>query len=170
MYRSQTPVGTPWGQSQTAHPHGDGITFYSTSSHGGFRVDSPTLKMMPAPLRVAGGWFEEDCDASLVIVAFPDRFSPSEVESAMRDLKNTFPDRYTAWTGKALDESESSTLREREFVARTANVFVARAAWGSWHEDVSRGSVGVIAWRSSTKEEAGFLVPADDYKRRGEFG
>lgn len=162
-------VRTPWGMSQTAKSFGEGITVYSTASHGGFKVDPATLKMMPAALRIAGGWFEEDCNASLVVVAFPDRFPSEHVEIAMRDLKNLFPDRYTAWTGKALDLSESFTLRERAFVARTSNDFVARSAWGSGQGDVPIGSVGVIAWRSATNEEAGFLVPADAYERRGEF-
>ncbi len=163
-------VRTPWGMSQDAEVYGDGITFYSTSSHGGFKVDSSTLKMMPAALRIDGGWFEEDCDSSLVVVAFPDRFPPDQVELALRDIKNLYPDRYTEWMGQTLDPSESFTFRERVFVASTAKDFVARTAWGSWHDDVPAGSVGVIAWHSSTNEEAGFLVPEDAYERRGEFG
>jgi hypothetical protein len=156
--------------SQDAEAYGEGITFYSTSSHGGMKVEASLAKLMPAALRIPGNWFEEDCDASLVVVAFPDRFPPDQVALAMRDLKNLYPDRYTEWTGQALDPAESFTLRERAFVASTAKDFVARAAWGSWHDDVPTGSVGVIAWRLSTNEEAGFLVPEDAYQRHGEFG
>ncbi|MGI8546722.1 MAG: DUF7007 domain-containing protein [Gemmatimonadaceae bacterium] len=169
FHSASSAIRTPWGMSQTEEPHGDGITFYSTPLHGGFKVEGEAMKLMPAALRISTGFFEEDCEAALVIVAFPDRFTAEQVESATRSVKDWFPERYTKWTGKALELAESFKLRRRVFEERTADSYVARAAWGDWHQDVPTAMVGVLAFCRSTNAEAGFLVPKEEYSPRGEF-
>lgn len=82
---------TPWGPAQSKDMIVDGITFYSTASHGGFKVDEELLQTMPEKARkgFAGyGWFEEDCDAAVVIYYFPQHFSEEQVQSAHDTIKS----------------------------------------------------------------------------------
>lgn len=80
------PKNSPWGAVQQATAHGEGIWWVSTASHGGFLV-SPALKI-PAPYAAfktfadEPGAYEEDCDAAVVPLAFPDRFPAHEVKEA----------------------------------------------------------------------------------------
>ena len=81
---------TPWGKSQEETEFPGGIRFVSTASHGGFKVPLPLLDRMPVKVRSATfrglglqGWFEEDCDASLVPVWFPESFSVEQVAHAI---------------------------------------------------------------------------------------
>lgn len=68
---------TPWGQANTSDSIADGITFYGTPSHGGYNLSPERLAQMPAKYRVettGPGWFEEDCEALAVVLAFPECF------------------------------------------------------------------------------------------------
>lgn len=81
------PTETPWGPIQTRKEYGEGITFVSTASHGGFYVAPDLNKLIPEERRLATwnggqgmrGWYEEDCDSCIVVLAFPDRFPAEEV-------------------------------------------------------------------------------------------
>lgn len=90
-------VTTPWGMAQRKTEYADGITFYSTSSHGGFKVSAKRFAEMPERIRAVGtfagdpGWFEEDCDWALVAVAFPQYFSGYEHFQAVKTLENYQP-------------------------------------------------------------------------------
>lgn len=85
---------SPWGWIDSVDHYGEGICFVSTASHGGFYV-APWLANLMAPtvLECAfndqgrNGWFEEDCDAALVIASFPDRFEPEVVAQAKESIK-----------------------------------------------------------------------------------
>ena len=71
---------TPWGQPDSIEGYVPGVFFVSTASHGGFYVSPDAMKRAPAWLAKAQtfveksggpkGWFEEDCDAALVVAAF----------------------------------------------------------------------------------------------------
>lgn len=95
-------VITPWGFSQTATKFGEDCTFYTTSSHGGFHVRGEAMRrvyeILPASFRPFAtkwntslksheNWFEEDCDAHLVVAALPERFTMDEVERARKAIK-----------------------------------------------------------------------------------
>ena len=70
---------TPWGPAQTSEVIAPGITFYSTASHGGFHLSDErnarvSLKLRRSTFLQLGmkGWYEEDCDASIVLATFPE--------------------------------------------------------------------------------------------------
>lgn len=154
---------TPWGPSQGTTRYGRGITFHSTAGHGGFRV-VPTLNAtMPKALRLASGWYEEDIDYVRVILAFPDRFPEAERLSADKTLRDWVPEAWEALHGRPLSPEESLVRREQAFAAAHREDFVARAAWGDWHERVPAGHVAVLALKAATGEERTFLVPKDEY-------
>ena len=76
---------TPWGTAQSIRHYGEGITEYTTASHGGMHVSEELVQMMPERFRTTwagAGWYEEDCDTCMVIVSFPDRFLPAVVAIA----------------------------------------------------------------------------------------
>ena len=60
-------TSTPWGKANFAASYCRGVTAYSTPSHGGMKVSAGLNKRIPEPLRVASGWYEEDCDAAIVV-------------------------------------------------------------------------------------------------------
>ena len=93
-------VSTPWGPSQSARAFGDrGLVFYGTASHGGFFLPPALRAELPAwardtngdsqsfrAQRVAG-WYEEDCDAAIVVLAFPQWFERTAIENATDCLR-----------------------------------------------------------------------------------
>ena len=71
---------TPWGPAQSTEKHAEGITFYSTAGHGGFKLSparaAAVLAKFPGFTTWLGdsAWWEEDCDATLVVATFPQYF------------------------------------------------------------------------------------------------
>ena len=166
---------TPWGASQHSTPYGLGITFHSTASHGGFEVEATLNGSMPDVLRREDGWYEEDCDAARVIVAFPDRFTAQEVQSAQNSLRTWHPDGYEAHFGVTILAGASFVKDERAFLAAHKEDYIVVAAYGDWHKDVPAGMVGLQArkgGRSAGGQEhfKNFLVADELYKQRGRHG
>ena len=71
-------TNTPWGKSQTAHKIERGLTFHSTSGHGGFLVSKGYAKkhLSEAAQKRGvsyGGYlaYEEDCLASIITFEIP---------------------------------------------------------------------------------------------------
>ena len=100
---------TPWGTAQSHDVVAPGITFVYTASHGGvylcpwrlalMRQDSPEL-LAPSdfyPSRMGGAWFEEDCEAGRVILAFPKDFSYAAINAAYNGLKCFHPQMIERW-------------------------------------------------------------------------
>ena len=80
---------TPWGIADAATHVAEGITFYSTPSHGGYHLSPERRAAMPPAIRdketfARGNWYEEDCDWALVALAFPAYFPPEAIDAAHR--------------------------------------------------------------------------------------
>lgn len=164
---------SPWGMIDHVEKVAEGIHFVSTSSHGGFELSPERLAKMPACLRMRGGWYEEDCEASKVVCAFPEHFDERQVKLAIESLKNWFPDVYEEWTGESLQEGESFIRDKHLFIERHRSDYVATAAWGSWEDGVPEGMVKVFACKGGDRRADDglyFLVPEDEYAARGRFG
>jgi hypothetical protein len=112
-------ASTPWGVADSATWFADGITLYSTPSHGGFWLSPSRLLEMPAELRVnhyAGAqWFEEDCEAALVVVAVPEHFTADERERSLGYVGQWYPKALAAYrltehfrVNDATDETEGA--------------------------------------------------------------
>ena len=65
---------TPWGVSDYREVLADGVVFYGTPSHGGFKLDDANNAKIRDEWRRDDGWYEEDCDANYVAATFPDLF------------------------------------------------------------------------------------------------
>lgn len=96
---------TPWGPPDTRHEVAPGICFYSTASHGGYHLSADrfnTFRQLFPDFRLFAGdpWFEEDCDAALVILTFATEFSDQDVflaEQSIRACAQYFRNRDRGW-------------------------------------------------------------------------
>ncbi len=89
----KTYVHTPWGAAQTIDILADGIEIYMTAGHGGAKLSPERHKKVqerfPGFTTFAGGeWYEEDCDIALVVVTFPEFFSPAMVAACQTAIQN----------------------------------------------------------------------------------
>jgi hypothetical protein len=73
---------TPWGKADDISEVFNGVKFYSTPNHGGFKVDKSLLSVMPKKYVIDHGWYEEDCDSCKVVLAFPEKFDSKTVDFA----------------------------------------------------------------------------------------
>lgn len=84
---------TPWGVADSVTHYGPGIAFYTTPSHGGFKLEEEQLAKLErkhgAVKTFCGqrGWFEEDCDWAYVATAFPMLFTERELDCAGSTLE-----------------------------------------------------------------------------------
>lgn len=85
-------MNTPWGFSDFKQVYAKGIVFYSTPSHGGFKIDKHLNDRLPDKYRNNDGWYEEDCEVIKVILSFPYLFKPSQVEYAQTSFSFWYND------------------------------------------------------------------------------
>lgn len=157
-------VTTPWGKAQTTDVLAEGIVFYSTASHGGFKLDRTRNALVHPAWRDRGGWYEEDCEAAKVIVTFPSLFSEKTVEAAHRTLKNWFPDAYERIYRVTLAPSESFKKDEQRFYEEHAADWIVISGVASKERP---GFVECLATKGGTRGKGGerrFLVPDDEYR------
>ncbi len=96
------PLETPWGRLQSFELLAPGIFSCSTSSHGGYFVDSKVNARIPSIIKAAShcgnafdGWYEEDCDWAIVVVCVRRGFDERLFSEAVETLKRFHP---VAWT------------------------------------------------------------------------
>ena len=116
------PTQSPWGIVDGSHEIATGIVEVSTPSHGGIKLaprrQTEILRRFPAFRTFAGGsWYEEDCDACLVVIAFWEHFTPSALRGAVRLAHRSD---VSGWTEVAawLDSDDPQAVTIRETVAR----------------------------------------------------
>lgn len=113
---------TPWGPSSETETTviADGIISYTTPSHGGFHLSEARQKVIqkrfPDFKTFGNGtaWFEEDCDAAVVMVAFPEAFSETNVKHAEKMILN-MPDYFKITAYQLFNEK--SQARNTESIA-----------------------------------------------------
>lgn len=155
---------TPWGKADNKEFITRGINFYSTASHGGYKVsDKLNLKIHEA-FRNTNGWYEEDCEWAKVVVSFSLYFDKDLLVSAHKTLRNYFPDDYEVVYNVKVHPEDSVKRRQQMFDEATKDKYVVTAAWGSWEKGVPEGKVKVLAKKGASRKY--FLVDAEDYKKR----
>lgn len=148
------PVMTPWATPDTADERLPGIWHVTTPSHGGFVLSEERQAAMPASLRRDDLFYEEDVDWSLVMLAFADELRRAddelfdlEFDLARQTARNWRPDRYTAFTGEAVEPRDSYVLRRQAAYAEQVGNIVVVSASGDWAAWVPAGKVGVVGQR-----------------------
>jgi hypothetical protein len=82
---------TPWGESDSIEIIAPGVYLVTTPSHGGIKVETPILDRIPYEYKVVSfgglgfhGWFEEDGDWCIPVLALPDLFTGDRWKDAER--------------------------------------------------------------------------------------
>ena len=89
---------TPWGDADYEKAITDGVVFYGTPGHGGYKVDHNIRANWPAPLRDFQpfndntGWYEEDCDCVVLYLAMPRFFPMATIDKIMPMVENLAKD------------------------------------------------------------------------------
>ncbi len=63
---------------------------YSTAGHGGIKLSPERNRVVNKAWRRKGGWYEEDVDAAIVILTFPQYFSSTSFEMAQETAARYF--------------------------------------------------------------------------------
>lgn len=141
----------------------------------GFVVDC----YIPGTGRTFAAWIgEEDCDWSTILFAddslrtgaIRGRYLAEDVtrEDVERSARDWNPDYVSALTGGPVSAADSYVLRKREWDEAHASHYVTSAAWGDWCDTVPDDYVGISTKRAADGDERYFLVPADEYRGRGD--
>lgn len=168
---------SPWGPVQEEREIAPGITFVSTASHGGFKLDRGLNAEVPEYMRQTGGWYEEDVDWAIVAVAYPEAFSAEEQRDARDTFRNYRPDAYERFFGEEIPPGQSHVKDERRCLEEHKADYIGLAAFGDWKAGVPKGYVGVFAGRGGRRSDgrypedtAWFLVPDEEYTQRTPCG
>lgn len=93
-YRPGKGAWTPWGRADFRYKIAEGLSLYTTPSHGGFRLCDSLNRRIPWSVQVKTcrqlgleGWYEEDQDALAVPHFIPEAFPQEEVDRARAMLK-----------------------------------------------------------------------------------
>jgi hypothetical protein len=129
-------VSTPWGPNQCAYEYAPGIISYSTAGHGGFWLDTERMAefraQFPSFETYAGGpWFEEDEDCTVVILAFAECFDDYAVWSALRHVRQSWPEQLEAWA--ELPCAALAIQRSQTYYARSKRLWRAGSCSTSGH-------------------------------------
>jgi len=168
-------VYTPWGVAQDVRVIADGITVYSTPSHGGIKLSHDLNQQVHESLRAEDGWYEEDCDWAIVAFTFPDHFSDYEREIAIQSLVNYRPNEYEAITGEVIPPGKSYAKDEARFDEMHRTDWVVVSAIIS---DTRPGMVLCTALQGGNRanlssahgEVREYLVPSSEYETRQPYG
>lgn len=166
---------TPWGLSDSATEVAEGITIYTTATHGGIHLNGARNARVPDYMRRAGGWYEEDSEFAIAVMVFPDELEGYyDLESANEVFKNFYPDSYERFYDRTLAPGESRARDRCDFEQSHKDDFVVISACGDWHPSVPKGWVGVTATPGAQHaqgvEPRQFLVPEAEYQTRSRFG
>lgn len=162
---------SPWGKIQSSEEMAPGIWWVSTAGHGGIKLSAELNRKVLRSGRSQGGFYEEDCEVSIVILTFPEHFDEKISGQANTACKNYFPEFYQELTGRKLNIDESEQLQQEDFEKKTANLFVVISAWGSWaNSEIKENQVLVCATiggsRSYEVPTEYFLVDSEEYEAR----
>ena len=166
---------SPWGKIQFITPVMPGMDFVSTAGHGGIKLSRELNAKMPAYLRLAGGWYEEDCEWAMVFCVFEKEIletqKPSHIEAICKGehkacLKNWNPAEYEKFYGVTLKPGESHIRDQEIFSKEHANDFVVISAIGT-----ENGMVRCTATRGGNDGPSRtYLIQDKEYKTRSIFG
>lgn len=158
---------TPWGLSQDKTKYTTGITFYSTSRHGGFKVSRKLNQTIPSQFRKESGWYEEDCEAYIVVFFFPNLFSGEEVTTAKNALRTWFWKAYENFFGEEIPKGLSLT-KDRDVLETSGQYLVVSAL--NQNEGVVKVCARINGHKGNQDSEVWMLMRSEEYKQIGESG
>lgn len=85
-------MNTPWGKATRIWQITTGVLYVKTKSHGGYQLTPERNEEIPAPLRKADCWYEEDCEAAIVASFVNDECFEAKREMARGMVVRWFPE------------------------------------------------------------------------------
>ena len=170
---------TPWGKSQHKTKVITGVNRYITARHGGLKVFKRLNALIPDDLRNENCWYEEDCEYCIPCMFIPALKieQPEMYASAVKTLKNWYPDVYEKLFDVVLQPGESFKKDEKAFYEENKNNLIVITAYATKNNKVRCYATiggqrtcyenGVRFCKAETKE---FILDADEYAKRGRFG
>lgn len=163
---------TPWGSAQYVDHLAPGIAVVSTAGHGGVKLSRERNRRIPTPLRRDGGWYEEDCEAGIPTMYYPEAFclryeDPVETiaERGRQTVMDWFPDEYEEALGVTIPRGASYIKDQHEWDTLHTNDESAISARGFGY-DLPDGMVAVTVMKGgygSGPSTRTILVHKDDY-------
>ena len=153
---------TPWGKPQSCEEYGGGVFFYSTASHGGYKVTKQ--KAMPEALRNETGWYEEDCEWARVALGLPELFTTYEKKVAEWTLRAYEPNVWEAFYGRTLLPGESRARDDERFLEANKDRLLVISA-SSHDENLVKVYATLGGARSAGLKQHIFLVDRGEYER-----
>jgi len=178
---------TPWGAADAVYAVADGIAEVSTPGHGGIKLSPQRNKLVPAPLRNANGWYEEDCEANIAMWVFPAEYAehrsrgeygsqdqwadPDFVRTDAADrIREWFPDQWEKATGESVTAEQSHVRAEQLFRTEHAEDHIAvSASYSKDHPGMVEVTTTIGGARPGLDQDWAdmgqrtFLVPKDEY-------
>lgn len=159
-------IGTPWGTSQSRIQYAPGIEKVTTASHGGFIIEHKLNDEIDARWRISSGQYEEDICWAIVAFSFPQYFTGYELKSAIKTLRNEFPDPFERITGTHIPMELSEAKRRQAFTEIHRNSLVVHSARRSPSDDTKVICKCVVGAAPSTPsvEPIWYLVDLVEYQ------
>lgn len=85
-------MNTPWGIADHIETVAPGIQFVSTPSHGGYVLADDLQVVMKALRLPAKRFYEEDCEAAFVALAFSQHMLPGAVDRSLETIGYFYPE------------------------------------------------------------------------------
>ena len=101
------PVDSPWGKVESHGILGPGMVQVTTASHGGIRVYEWRLSLMDPSLVIPNGWYENNSQWCLPVIAFSEEFTSEVVGEAIKTFRDAFPERHQAYFKTATQTQEN---------------------------------------------------------------
>lgn len=163
---------TPWGWADHKTPVCRGVNFYSTPSHGGYKVSDKLNVIIPPYMRNDKGWYEEDCAWAIPFVVLKTTIPFDEVRyiNAVNTMKMYFWKEYELFFKVTLAPGESYQKDRDTFLEEHSGDWLVISAIGDWHDVVPNGMVGVVATLGGVRSfpyKRYFLISKDEYQTRG---
>jgi hypothetical protein len=111
---------TPWGKVQEVEYITPWLTRVHTAGHGGYKVDRTHNGAIPEYIRRKGGWYEEDCEWTIVFVTLENLIRKDAFDFSRKDFeriiesrahidtfKDWYPTEYEMFFNVVLREGES---------------------------------------------------------------
>ncbi len=172
---STAPSSSPWGQIQDCERLSEGVWTVSTASHGGIKLDRIRNALIPEAARIPGGWYEEDCDYAIPVVALG-LDSETRRDAARQSIRRwQSPEIVRAVLGEDADPEVNLKLQDMAFRVASEGRMVVVSALTS---KASPGMVIAYAVRGgrtpsgayASEERGYFLVTAERYAARNATG
>lgn len=169
--QSREPSWTPWGGSQLTTIYGEGVVKHMAAHDGGFQISPErNAKVLPS-LRKNSGWYEEALEWSILAISFPELFTTSERSNADDTIRDIWPQIWEEIHGRIPVAGESWAEGRANFERCHAQEFVVIAAVRSdFHFGMTEVVASMGGRRTRDHEKRRFLVPCDEYARRGRHG